>query len=394
MMRRHTLALAAALACALPALAQNYPQPTPAMQAIIDKDTSRYFGDAPTDAGPYATDVSSALEPAAIDHALRKVADWQLARARPHFDRIWTSAVMYSGFMAASAATGDPKYRDAMAEMAQHFDFQLRSRLPNADDQAIGQTYLELYFQQKRPSLLGPTRAELDDLLPLATLKPNDARIPWWWCDALFMAPATWMGLSRATGDAKYADFAKHELWATTAYLYDPAEHLFYRDSRFFQRRGPNGEKVFWSRGNGWVFAGLTRMLDALPANDPDRPRIVALYKEMAVRIAAIQLPDGYWAPSLLADPKTALPETSGTAFYVYGLAWGIRNGTLPRAQYAPAVRNGWAALVKAVHPDGKLGYVQPVSDRPDNVGYDDTQFYGVGAFLLAGTAVADLKLQ
>ncbi len=151
---------------------------------------------------------------------------------------------------------------------------------------------------------------------------------------------------------------------------------------------------MFWSRGNGWVFAGLTRMIDALPADDPDRPRLLTLYKEMAARLKTIQLSDGYWAPSLLADPKTALPETSGTGFYVYGLAWGIRNGTLSRTSYEPAVRRGWAALVKAVHPDGKLGYVQPVSDRPDNVGYDDTQFYGVGAFLMAGSAVADLKLK
>ena len=169
---RRVSLLAAGVALALPVFAQTtgYPQPTPAMQAIIDKDISRHFGDAPLDAGPLATDLSPELTPAAIDKALRKVADWQLARSQPYFSRIWTESVMYTGFMAASDATGDPRYRDAMLAMARHFDFQERDRLPNADDLSIAQTYLDLYFQEKSPGMLRLTKAEMDDLLPLATL--------------------------------------------------------------------------------------------------------------------------------------------------------------------------------------------------------------------------------
>ncbi len=353
------------------------------------------------------------FKPADVMAITEKVADYQIATlaggwvpANASWDtpdpKGWVQGALFVGLTDLADHSDKPIYKNLILARGQANTWALGKRQYHADDQVIGQSYLWAAAHGAGPDALKPMQTRFDAILAapstadLAFADSGDVKCTdrWCWCDALFMAPATWMGLSRATGDAKYADFAKRELWATTAYLYDPAEHLFYRDSRFFSRRGPNGEKVFWSRGNGWVFAGLTRMLDALPANDPDRPRIVTLYKEMAVKIAAMQLPDGYWAPSLLADPKTALPETSGTAFYVYGLAWGIRNGTLPRAQYAPSVRRGWSALVKAVHPDGKLGYVQPVSDRPDNVAYDDTQFYGVGAFLLAGTAVADLKLQ
>jgi rhamnogalacturonyl hydrolase YesR len=212
----------------------------------------------------------------------------------------------------------------------------------------------------------------------------------WCWCDALFMAPPAWLEMSRQTGDPRYARFAMRELWATVDFLYDPAERLFYRDSRFFDRRDSEERKLFWSRGNGWVFAGLARMIPLLPKGTPDRVRMEVLFRDMAARLVTLQKPDGYWAPSLLA-PVGSPPESSGTGFFTYGLAWGIRAGLLDRKAYEPAARRGWNALLRAVQPDGRLGWVQQVSDRPDRVAAGDTQYYGVGAFLLAASAVADL---
>jgi rhamnogalacturonyl hydrolase YesR len=72
-------------------------------------------------------------------------------------------------------------------------------------------------------------------------------------------------------------------------------------------------------------------------------------------------------------------------------MAWGIAAGLLDRAEYEPVVRRGWLALERAVQSDGMLGWVQQVSDRPEQVAPSDTQFYGIGAFLLAGSAVHDL---
>ncbi|HEY0681061.1 MAG TPA: glycoside hydrolase family 88 protein [Steroidobacter sp.] len=103
-----------------------------------------------------------------------------------------------------------------------------------------------------------------------------------------------------------------------------------------------------------------------------------------------LQKPDGYW-PSSLLGPENSPPESSGTGFFVYGLAWGINAGLLDRDTYEPTVARGWHALEAAVDPDGRLGWVQQVSDRPEEVSKSDTQFYGVGALLLAGSAVYDL---
>jgi rhamnogalacturonyl hydrolase YesR len=205
------------------------------------------------------------------------------------------------------------------------------------------------------------------------------------------MSPPAWVSLSRQTGAPRYAAYAMREFWASTDFLYDPLELLFFRDSRFFDRRDDHGRKLFWSRGNGWVFAGIANILEELPADDPNRPRLEKLFREMAAKLRAIQKPDGYWAPSLLAREDSP-PETSGTGFFVYGLAWGVQHGLLDREIYRPSIDKGWRALTRAVANDGRLGWVQQVSDRPDSVTETDTQFYGVGAFLLAAAAIATLE--
>jgi rhamnogalacturonyl hydrolase YesR len=383
--------LAAAFAIGGQAAAQNYPLPTPAQQAIVDKDTSRHFGDAPANAGPYATDLSAALEPAAIDKALRKVADWQLERSRPYFDRIWTSSVMYVGFLAASRATGDQKYRNAMMEMAQRFDFQPRGRLPNADDISVGQVYLDLYFQEKRPSMLALTKADLDDLLPLATLKPNDARIPWWWCDALFMAPPVWVKMYKATGERKYLDYVHLNWKRTYDALYDKEEHLYARDASYINKREPNGKKMFWSRGEGWVMGGIALILDDIPQDDPQRGFYVQQLREMAEKIASLQGPDGMWHAGLL-DPATyPLPEVSGSSLFVYAMAYGVNRGILDERKYRPVIAKAWAGILHNVYADGRLGNIQQTGAEPAFYRPSSSYNYGVGAFMLAASELKAL---
>ena len=153
------------------------------------------------------------------------------------------------------------------------------------------------------------------------------------------MGPPTWVRLYAATGDERYLDFAVTNWWRTTDYLYDKDEHLFFRDSTFFQKREANGKKVFWSRGNGWVMAGLVRVLQYLPMNHPDRPRFEQLFKDMAAKIVTCQQPDGLWRASLLDPEDYPAKETSGSGFFTYALAWGVNQGLLDRAKFEPAVR-------------------------------------------------------
>ena len=378
------------------AAGQTYPLPTTVQQQGIDKDTSRHFGDAPADGGPMATDLSPALRAADIDKATRKVADWELTRSQPYFDRIWTWSVLYSGFMAASESTGDPKYRDAMTEMAKKFDWELRNRGPNADDQSVAQTYLELYLlagKNADAKMIAPTRVDLDSVIGWSTLKPGDPKIPWWWCDALFMAPPVWAHMYAATGNHEYIDYLNAQWKASSDLLYDKDEHLYARDASFIPKRGPNGKKIFWSRGEGWVMGGIARTLEYLPKDDARRPFYVEQLREMAARIAGLQDQDGLWHASLLDPEHFPLPEVSGSALFVYSIAWGVNEGILDRKTYQPVVEKGWRGLVQHVYADGRLGCIQQTGAEPTPYLPTSSFNYGVGAFLLAGDEVKRLAV-
>lgn len=386
--------LSAALFLTAAAAAQKYPTPTAPMQAIIDKDNGRHFGDSPADPGSLAKDLSPALNPRDIDKAIKKVADWQLQVAQPYFDRIWTWSVLYSGFMAASDSTGDPKYRDAMLAMSRKYNFELRSRLPNADDQSVGSTYLELYLSQPKgkrdESWITPTRADLDTILPLKTLKPGDDKIPWWWCDALFMAPAVWAEMAQATGEHKYIDYLNAQWHATYDLLFDHEEHLYARDATYKTKTEPNGKKMFWSRGEGWVFGGIARTLDHLPADDPNRAFYTGQLKEMSAKVASLQDPvTGLWHAGLL-DPATyPLDEVSGSSLFVYGMAWGVNHGVLDRKTYQPIIARAWKGIVtRHIYADGRLGGIQQTGPEPAFYVPGASYTYGVGGFLLAGSEV------
>jgi rhamnogalacturonyl hydrolase YesR len=365
-------------------------KPTAQQLAGIAKDASRHFGDDPDDGGPIASDLSYSIKPAAVEKAMRKVADWQLGRSEPYFDRIWTWSVLYSGFMAASDSLGDAKYRDAMMAMGRKFDWKLRSHLPNADDQSIGQTYLELYLAQKDAAMLKPTKDELDAILDV----PRDAVIPkgkemtWWWCDALFMAPPVWARMYAVTGDRKYIDFLDQEWAKTSGLLYDTSEHLYARDSSYLTKTEANGKKMFWSRGNGWVAGGIIRTLQYLPKDDPARAKYVTQVREMMARAAQLQGKDGLWRAGLLDPDNYDQPEVSGSALFTYAMAAGVNEGFLDRKTYRPVIEKAWAGILHHVYADGRLGCIQQTGAEPAPFKPTASYTYGVGAFLLAGSEI------
>jgi rhamnogalacturonyl hydrolase YesR len=345
-------------------------------------------GDAPAAAPPLASDLSAKLTKRNVRDALQKVADWQLAKAEPGFSENWTFAVLYAGFMAIPSAANGQKYQDAMLRMAEKFQWQLGPRLEHADDQAIGQTYLDLYFLHRDPARIDPIRQRFDAVMQL----PDDSKTPlWWWCDALFMAPPVLAKLARATGDRKYLDFMDREWWITSRLLYSPGNHLFFRDGSYLDKHEANGSSIFWSRGNGWVFAGLARVLAEMPADYPSRAKYVAQFKEMAEELAGLQGKDGLWRPGLLDEAAYPLPENSGSALNLAGFAYGINSGILERRKYLAVVNEAWQGLLSHIYQDGRLGCIQPVGKAPDQYAPTSSYVFGVGAFLLAGSQVYQL---
>lgn len=349
-------------------------------------EKNSYIGDAPAVVLPPATDLSPALNAKAIDKAVRKVGNWELRRSRKHFRQDWTYAVLYAGFMAAANALPDRKYQTAMLDMGNRFHWQLNPVAPGkkdlADNHAIGQTYLALYRIYRQPKMIAPTEAKFDRSMHV----PDDPAHPvWWWADAIFMGPPTWVRLYRATGNKAYLDTMDREFWITSNLLYQSRERLYSRDATYLSPRSRNGQRLFWSRGNGWALAGIARILEDMPANYPSRPKYVERFKQMAAEVASLQCADGLWRADLLDPDAYPAPEVSGSALFVYAMAWGIDHGILDRASYLPVVQKGWRGLLAHIYQDGRLGSIQPVGSEPVAFPPTSSYVYGVGAFLLAG---------
>jgi rhamnogalacturonyl hydrolase YesR len=288
-----------------------------------------------------AQPISPDITPQAVLNAMQRVAEWQLAHPAREQPTGWVQGAGYAGMIALVGISGDAKYRDAMLAIAATNDWKLGSRMYMADDQCVGQMYAELYLLYRDPKMIAPMRERFNAILarPSTTTsldfsQPGHGQELWSWCDSLFMAPPAWLRLYAATDDERYLNFAVTNWWRTTDYLYDTNEHLFFRDSTYFDKREANGKKVFWSRGNGWVMGGLVRMLQFLPMNHPDRPRFEQLFRDMAEKILSCQQPDGLWRASLLDPDSFPIKETSGSGFFTYALAWGVNCGLLDRAKF------------------------------------------------------------
>jgi len=326
-----------------------------------------------------------------ITAAMQQVFAWQVANPvelNLKNNNVWARAAFYAGIMSAYRETKDQRYLDQALKWANERDWKLGERPRHADDQAAGQTFLELYFLEKDPRRIAATKSTLDAMIA----DPKPGREDWWWCDALFMSPPVLARLYTATGDQKYLNFLNTMWWDTTAFLFDPSENLYYRDKNYIGKLNANGKKIFWARGNGWVMGGTVRVLQHLPKKDPARQQYIELLQKMAAAVSKLQGTDGLWRPSLLDPLEAPVPETSSTGFFCYAITWGINQGYLDRKTYTPVVQKAWRGLLSAVHEDGKLGWVQPIGAAPASVTADMNQEYGSGALLLAGSELLKLK--
>lgn len=374
----------------MPATAQKSPLPTRLAQLILSGCALLLLPPHSSHAADNGT-VSQPASAAAVLQAMQRVADWQLAQSPARPPRHWAEAVGSHGLMALAQISGDGKYAAALQTMARQQQWQLGERPYHADDHAIGQTYVDLYLQSHSPQIIAPLQARFDAILARRASGTLDFQREgnqdrWSWCDALYMGAPTWVRLWAATGDQRYLDFALSEWWTTSDFLYDRKQHLFVRDSNYFGQRSSNGQPVFWSRGNGWVMAALVRVLQFLPEQHPQRARLLEQYHAMAVRVLSLQQADGLWRASLLDPQAYPLAETSGSALFTYALGWGVNQGLLPEQPYRSAVRRAWQGLQQYVQADGKLTHVQPIGRAPQEHSAEQSEVYGVGAYLLAGS--------
>lgn len=309
---------------------------------------------------------------------------------------IWTRGVYYEGLMALYDIYPDEAYFDYALQWGQFHEWGFRygDTDRNADDYCCAQTYIDLYK-------LDPSAVNLRHTRALMNMLVNTPQVEdWYWVDAIQMGMPVMVKYGALTGDQRVFDKMWQMYVATRntigGGLWSQKHGLWWRDANFVPPyKEPNGQPCFWSRGNGWAFATLVRVLEVLPANDPHRATYVADFQAMAKALLACQREDGFWNASLLCEENYGGKETTGTALFVYGLVWGVRNGLLTEKEYLAPALKAWKGMVdNCIRKNGSLGYVQGTGARPEDgqpataTSTPDFEDYGIGCFLLAASEV------
>ncbi len=327
---------------------------------------------------------------------------------------LWTRAVYYEGLMALYEIDKDQRYIDYTDRWANFHQWTPRNGIKScdADDQCCAQTYLIRYEQVKDEKMMAKVRENLDYQMQTPNDKKNataktkgtqPSLYGWWtWIDAIQMAMPVYMQMYRLTGETKYRDHGMAMYrWSRNECgggLFNVKDGLWWRDADYVPPyKEPDGKDCYWSRGNGWVYAALVRCMNELPKKSKEYKELKKDFLMMSEGLLKCQREDGFWNPSLVST-NYAMPETSGTALFLYGMAWGIQQGYLKAKIYRPVCDRAWAAIVKsAVHRDGFLGWMQGTGKDPSAgqpLSYDkvpDFEDYGTGCFLLG--AVEYFKL-
>jgi len=318
-----------------------------------------------------------------------------------HPSNIWTRAVYFEGLMGLYGVDPQQSDLDYAVQWGTSHNWGLNEgpSTTSANDQCAGQTYIDLYNISQQAIRIAAIKANID--MVVASPMVN----AWTWVDAIQMAMPVFAKLGVLEGSTSYFDkmyamysYTRNELGV--AGLYNTTDHLWWRDTTFINPPyvEPNGKSCYWSRGNGWVYAALTRVLDAIPSNESHRAEYLADFRAMSEALRGVQRSDGFWNVSLFDPTDYGGDELTGTSLFTYGMAWGVRTGNLDSQTYLPAVAKAWAAMASAVHSTGSLGWVQGTGKQPSDgqpVTYNsvpDYEDFGLGCFLLGGSQVARLS--
>jgi rhamnogalacturonyl hydrolase YesR len=335
---------------------------------------------------------------------VRKIIDkvntyWQTQHP-PETRSFWDNAAYHTGNMEAWFLTGKENYlaySEAWAKHNQWMGAKSRNRAEwkysygesdefvlFGDYQICFQTYIDLYNLQPDNYKLARAREVME--YQMSTPRKDY----WWWSDGLYMVMPVMTKLYKATNNRQYLDKLYEYITYSDSIMFDPEENLYYRDAKYTYpgHKSLNGKKDFWARGDGWVLAALAKVIKDLPADYRHRTFFVNKFQKMANALAVLQRPEGYWTRSLMDPEHAPGPETSGTAFFTYGLLWGMNNGYLDKTTFYPVIKKAWHYLEKvALQKDGRVGYIQPIGERAipgQVVDANSTANFGVGAFLLA----------
>ena len=323
--------------------------------------------------------------------------DTNVGRIRP--SNLWTRAVYYEGLMALYELDPNQQYIDYTDRWGNYHKWTPRNGVgtTDADDQCCGQTYLDRYMMTHDNRMIVNVKENLERQMASGKLGY------WTWIDAIQMAMPVYSKMYRATGERRYIDHAmKMYTWSRDTCgggLFNVAEGLWWRDADYVPPyKESDGQNCYWSRGSGWVYAALVKVMSDIGKKDKYYKQLKRDFILMSEALLKCQREDGLWNPSLVSPVTYGGKELTGTALFLYGMSWGINNKILKAKKYKSACDRAWQAMVRdCVHPDGFLGYVQGTGKDPSAgqpVTYTkapDFEDYGTGCFLLGAVEYSKL---
>ena len=334
---------------------------------------------------------------------ITKVNNYWQANNKPEVRAFWDNAAYHTGNMEVYKMLKDQKMLDYSIRWAEHNDWtgateanpakwkykpygEGKQHVLFGDWQICFQTYIDLYNIEAAKGNAAASEYMVKRAKEVMHYEvysePTDY---WWWSDALYMVMPVMTKMYKLTGDTKYLDKLYDNLLTTDEIMLDKETNLYFRDGKYVypKHKSANGKKDFWARGDGWVLAGLAKVLQDMPKDYKHNQFFVDKFQKLAKAVAEIQQPEGYWTRSMMDPEHAPGPETSGTAFFTYGMLWGVNNGYLNKK----VIDRAWTYLTEtAVQADGKVGYVQPIGERAipgQTVDANSQANFGVGAVLL-----------
>jgi rhamnogalacturonyl hydrolase YesR len=277
----------------------------------------------------------------------------------------WYGAIQFA------KATGNKELAEKLALRYEPLLAQSHSLVPkpdHVDHSVFGAIPLALYQQTNQPRYLQEGQPFADQqwqLPPNPTPAQQELQskgLSWqtrMWIDDMYMITLLQVEAFRATGNKEYLDRAAREMVVYLDAIQQP-------DGLFFHAADA---PFLWGRGNGWMAAGMTELLNALPATHTDRPRIMEGYKKMMATLKKLQDKNYMWH-QLLDDPA-AWAETSCTGMFTFAIVTGVKKGWLEEKEYGMVARNAWTALVKYINESGDVKEVCEGTNKKN-----DQQYY------------------
>ena len=339
--------------------------------------------------------------PAQVKEVVRRVNTYWQQNNNPEVRSFWDNAAYHTGNMEVYKLLKDQQMLDYSIRWAEYNEWK------GAKESDPAKWKYKQYGEGQDYVLFGDWQICFQTYIDLYNIAPEDKKVAralevmgyeadspqndyWWWADALYMVMPVMTKMYKLTGDTKYLDKLYQNILYSDEIMLDQETGIYFRDGKYVypKHKSANGKKDFWARGDGWVLAGLAKVLQDMPETYVRQPFFVDKYTRLARAVAACQQPQGYWTRSMYDPQHAPGPETSGTAFFTYGMLWGVNHGYLSKKEFAPVIARAWKYLTEtALQPSGKVGYVQPIGERAipgQTVDQNSEANFGVGAFLLA----------